>query len=177
MAKAQEFQLVKYFCGILTAAGQPLTPVENKLVSTLGPVDFRSEAIRFTFTDYYSEQMGSEIERRFVSFEALRDPSELSEIKRLTNRIEEDVSEHASLPRPANIDPGYLTEANMVLASAKPFAHRLPLSAGIYGQLEYLFTRSGVRFLDWTFPEYRSKVVVDFFLELRNIYRTQLGKT
>ena len=62
----------------------------------------------------------------------------------------------------------------MVLASAKPFAHRVPLSGGIHAQLEYLFRHGEACFLEWTFPEYRRSEVVGFFLKLRERYRELL---
>ncbi len=57
--------------------------------------------------------------------------------------------------RPVNIDPGYLTASALVMATAKDFAHRIPLAGGIYAHLEFLFTRTGVRTLDWTYPDLR----------------------
>jgi hypothetical protein len=80
----------------------------------------------------------------------------------------------AAHSRPVNLDPGYLDLAHMVLASAKPFAHRIPLSDGIHAQLEYLFRAGGIEFLEWTFPEYRLDRVTDFFLLIRRRFHEQL---
>jgi hypothetical protein len=174
MADISQFTPVKYFCGILLPPAVTLESVEKELSVRLGMVDLRSEALPFTYTDYYYRQMGSGLLRCFVAFEELRDPQELPEIKVFSNAVEDELSSRLGQGRAVNIDPGYLSEASLVLASAKPFAHRIPLSGGIYGQLEYLFTRQGVRFLPWSFPEYRSDPVVSFFLELRKVYRRQL---
>ena len=175
MAEIREFNAAKFFCGIIVAPGIDPREYELPLAERLGPVDIRSELLPFDFTDYYTTQMGSELCRIFLAFNRLRSPQELPEIKIFTNGLEKIVSGKHSGSRVVNIDPGYITEASMVLASAKPFSHRIPLANGIYGQLEYMFGREGVRFLPWTFPEYRSEKVVGFFTDLRRIYRSQLA--
>jgi len=173
MARARPFAPVKYFCGILAAAGADPEAAEERLEARLGPVDARCGPIPFTHTDYYRLEMGADLSRHFVAFETLRDPAELASLKLFTNDLEAELA-GASGSRALNIDPGYLNDARLVLASAKDFAHRLPLGGGVYAQLEYLFRRGGVRFLDWTFPEYRSEEVTRFFLALRERYHRQL---
>ena len=174
VAERLQFTPAKFFCAVLLTPLVPADLVYNKLSENLGRVDLMSTAIPFTYTDYYSSQMGSSLERRFVAFQPLRCPSELPAVKIFTNKLEGEISEGFPLTRAVNLDPGYVTEASMVLASAKPFSHRLALAEGIYGQLEYLFSRREIRFLDWTFPEYRTDRVKSFFLELRKMYREQL---
>jgi len=60
------------------------------------------------------------------------------------------------------------------MATAKDFAHRIPLQHGIYAHLELLFSKKGVKVLDWTYPDFRSEEYQSFFREARKIYLEQL---
>jgi len=177
MASPKPFEPVLYFCAVLAVPDYPIEKLEDALAVRFGPVDFRSEPSLFTATDYYAPTMGGSLIRRFISFSRLGDPEELADRKHFTNRLEAEEAAASGLQRPVNIDPGYLDSAHMVLASAKPFAHRVPLSGGIHAQLEYLFHRGGVEFLKWTFPEYRQERVTAFFLRLKRRYRELLGSS
>jgi len=75
--------------------------------------------------------------------------------------------------RPVNLDPGYVEESKIVLASTKNFYHRILLAEGIYGEVT-LHYRGGVwEAFPWTFPDFRSGRYNGFFSELRRIYRDQ----
>lgn len=177
MAEAGSYGPVKLFCGVLYVDGYPLGSVEEALENGFGPIDYRLEPIPFLATDYYAGQMGESILRTFVSFERLGAPEELADAKLLTNELEKKLAGAGEElgRRPVNLDPGFLNAAQLVLASAKAFAHRIPLRNGIYAQLEYLFRRGGVQFLEWTFPEYREARVTSYFLDLRSRYMERLG--
>jgi hypothetical protein len=73
-----------------------------------------------------------------------------------------------------NIDPGYLTASAVVMATAKDFAHRIPLGKGIYAHLEFLFTRTGIRTLAWTYPDLRREAAQAYFRSVRDGYLGQL---
>ena len=55
------------------------------------------------------------------------------------------------------------------LATAKNFAHRIPLRNGIYAHLEYTFTRSGPKELEWTYPDFRQEEYKSFFFQARRL--------
>ena len=76
-----------------------------------------------------------------------------------------------------NLDPGILTSSALIMATTKNFAHRVPLSGGIYAHLEFLFTKTGVKTLDWTYPDFRGQGYQDFFLNVRKIYLDQFRET
>jgi hypothetical protein len=78
--------------------------------------------------------------------------------------------------RPVNLDPGYLKASALIMATTKDFAHRIPLTAGIYGHLELLFTRQKARTLSWTYPDFYQAGYQDFFLQVRKNYLSQLKK-
>jgi len=118
--------------------------------------------------------MGEGLSRVFLSFEKLGPPEHLSEIKLQTNAWEEEIRVKAGASlRIVNIDPGYLTASALFMATAKDFAHRVALRDGIYAHLELLFTRTGVRYLDWTYPDFRQDTYEAYFKAVRKKFLSQ----
>jgi hypothetical protein len=167
---------VKLFCGVLSAGGVPWDEVRAALEAALGPADTVSDAIPFDFTGYYRDETGPAIVRRFVSFRDLADPAALAGAKIRTNALEAELARRYDLgvPRPVNLDPGYLEQAKLVLASTKNFAHRIYLRDGIWAEITLHFRDGAWQEHPWTFPDYRSPAYQRYFLELRERYRRQL---
>jgi hypothetical protein len=164
---------VKLVCGILYHDELWIEPVLSDLQLNLGALDFRSEAIPFHFTDYYFEEMGQPLFRRFVSFEKLVDPSSLADIKVDTNALEEKYAKQGG-SRVLNLDPGYLTAAAYVLATSKNYSHRIYLGKGVFAQQELLFERKRILTLEWTYPDYRSFEYQEILRKIRRRYLEQL---
>jgi len=119
--------------------------------------------------------MGDTIDRMFLSFERLIEADQLPEIKRQTNQLEQEMA--ALLPivkRPVNLDPGYIEHAKVILASTKNFYHRIYLGGGIFGEVTMHFKNNTYHFFPWTYPDYQSMDYQEFFLRIRQIYRSQL---
>ena len=74
--------------------------------------------------------------------------------------------------RRINIDPGYITSSNLILASTKNFSHRLYLGRGIFGEVTMRYENKDFTRLPWTYPDYYTHR--DVLLHIRNIYRRQL---
>jgi len=178
MAEAKAFLPVKYIAGVIFSDDRVLERTILELDKLLGPADARSPHYPFNLTDYYAAQMGDgPLKRMFVSFRDLRPPEELSLIKLRTNALEEKIRIVSGLSfRPVNIDPGYLTGAALVMATAKDFSHRIPLRDGIYAHLELMFTKHDVRCLEWTYPDFRQPAYHEFFMKARMSYLTQIKK-
>jgi hypothetical protein len=175
MGAIRQFNPVKLFIGVLVSHARLLPEVEQCLTAAFGPIDHRSDLIPFDFTDYYETEMGGIIDRMFFSFERLIEADQLPEIKRQTNRLEEDML--PLLPaakRPVNLDPGYVELAKVILASTKNFYHRIYLGGGIFGEVTMHFKNNTFQFFPWTYPDYQSKDYQEFFLRVRQIYRAQL---
>ena len=163
---------VKLIMGILASSPEYLEEAHGVIEAHFGAVDLESEAIPFTFTDYYDEEMGGAITRQFVSFERLIDPGRLREIKILTNELE--AARCVAGNRVMNLDPGYLTVYSVVLASTKEGSQRVYLGDGIYGQ-PMLMMRGGVfEAFEFTYPDYGDEMTRSFFLRVRERYREQL---
>jgi len=175
MAEPKPFRPVKLVCGIMAAADALFEAAEKSLVSIRGEIDLRSERFPFFETDYYEATMGPGLRRSFVSFASLVRPEDLSGVKLRTNALEEDLrTAFGADRRVVNLDPGYLTPAALVMATAKDFSHRIPLRDGIYAHLELLFAKNGVRRLEWTYPDFGKPGLEAFFLDARRILRNQL---
>jgi hypothetical protein len=167
---------VKLFIGILTSAPEILPKAEERLAARFGMVDLRSALFPFDWTHYYDRTMGTPIHRCFFGFAELIDPSTIAAIKIQTNEIEETFAEdYRTPPRPINLDPGYLEQSKIVLASTKNFYHRIPISQGIYAEVTLHFEKGEWRSFPWTFPDFKSDCYHPFFVSLRERYRNQLN--
>ena len=175
MAEENPFSNVKLICGLIASDSKVFQRAEKLLLKTYGKADYSSSFLEFNFTDYYEKEMGKNLKRKFISFDNLYSPEKLSEIKIHTNKLEKQIKEEFnSNSRVVNIDPGYLTTAALIMATAKNFSHRIPLRNGIYAHLELLFGRKKVNTLSWTYPDYRNDEYQKFFFEVRKIYLRQL---
>jgi hypothetical protein len=175
VAEIKTYRPVKLLCGIITAKEDYFRKSEERLVAAFGPVDGRSPRFEFDQTDYYEAQMGTGLKRSFISFERLIDPESLSEIKIRTNDLENEIRrEFRAELRIINLDPGYITPAALIMATAKNFSHRIPLRSGIYGHLEFLYTKTGIRKLDWTYPDFAKEGYQSYFLALRKRFLAQI---
>src|SRR2546422_1801403 len=179
MAAIRQFNLVKLFVGVLVSHSRLIPEVEQRLLAAYGVIDHRSPVIPFDFTDYYESEMGDLIDRVFFSFERLIEADQLPEIKRQANRMEAEIvpllqNADPTVKRPVNLDPGYIEQAKVILASTKNFYHRIYLGGAIFGEVTMHFKNNTYQFFPWTYPDYHSKDYQDFFLRMRQIFRSQL---
>jgi uncharacterized protein DUF4416 len=175
MGSVRSFNPVKLFVGVLAADRKLIAPVRERLTALYGSIDHESPVIPFDFTDYYAAEMGELVDRVFFSFERLIDGDQLANIKRQMNDIEEEMKPLLqTVSRPVNLDPGYIEHAKVILASTKNFYHRIYLGNGIFAEVTMHFRNNTFQFFPWTYPDYQSKDYQEFFLRLRQIYRSQL---
>jgi len=177
MGAIRQFTPVKLFIGVLVSSSKFIPEVEQRLTALYGAIDHRSDLIPFDFTDYYEPEMGDLIDRVLFSFERLIEADQLPEIKRQTNGLEEELASTLKTPRakrPVNLDPGYVEQAKVVLASTKNFYHRIYLGVGVFGEVTMHFKNNTYQFFPWTYPDYQSKDYQEFFLRTRQILRSQL---
>lgn len=168
---------MKLICGIIAARQAYIDRAADVLAGRFGQIDEVSETFAFDFTDYYRDEMGPGLLRKFVAFTALVPADALAEIKRWTNEQEvflsEELASQAAPPRPVNLDPGYVDESKLVLASMKDFAHRVCLSGGVFAEVTCQFRRGGWHSLPWTFPDYASGRYDAFLTAARDSLRRQ----
>jgi Domain of unknown function (DUF4416) len=171
MGEATQFLPEKLVMAVLISRPEREQELLGILERTWGQPDLCSPPMPFTYTDYYDSEMGPGIQRFFVSFRRLVDPSLIADIKVQTNRVEEQFREGEA--RKVNIDPGLLCLSRFVLVTTKESAHRIPLSSGIYAEVTLLFHKGSFRPLEWTYPDFRSSEYLRILNEIRGLYRAQ----
>ena len=165
MAIIRDVLPVKPVCAVTFAPNTVLSEVIEKLEELLGPVEDRTEVFKFSFTGYYSNEMGQDLKKIFMSFKELVHPSRLAELKNASNVLEKTWQSGDN--RSVNIDPGYVTAAKLVVASAKDFAHRIFIGDGIYADLQLQYRDNKFRTQHWTFPDYQTETALLFFKNVR----------
>jgi hypothetical protein len=151
--------------------------------ATWGPVALVSNVFDFVETDYYEPTMGEKLKKIFFAFARTVDPAELASIKRQTNIWEEayaglvpGAAAGSPAARPLNLDPGYLTEAKLVLASTKDHAHRVYVGHGIYAEVTLHYQNGRWQSHRWTYPDYRRDDYHGFFTQCRNYFRRRAAR-
>jgi hypothetical protein len=141
--------------------------------ATWGPVALESERFEHHETDYYAATMGAGLKKTFLAFETLVDPAGLVDWKEMSNGWELEYRQLGGHPeaRPLNLDPGYLTEAKLILASTKDRDHRIYLDRGVYAENTLFFHRGAWEPRPWTYPDYRRADYHQFFGRCRDYLR------
>ncbi|UCG35599.1 MAG: DUF4416 family protein [Candidatus Omnitrophota bacterium] len=165
---------VKFICAFIYSNEDIYAQTKRILTSRFGPIDFESKLIDFTFTDYYTEEMGKPLWRKFISFEKLRQAEGFDKIKRFCIRLEKRFA--VNNRRIINIDPGYLNEAKLVLTTTKDFSHRIYLRKGVFAEVTLSYHERDFGHFPTTFPDYRTRLYKDIFLSIRDIYHNQIQR-
>ena len=179
MGIPHEHPKVRAVLGILSAFPDLLGLAAERAEAIFGPPDLTSDVFPFDFTEYYRDEMGTDIKRRFLSYPRLIAPDQLAEIKLRTNRLEAEIAEEHSrgVRRPVNLDPGYLTLSKLVLATTKDYGHRIYLRDGIYAEVTLRFRGGRFEPWPWTYPDYRTEPYLAFFRQVRDAYRKEIAAT
>jgi Domain of unknown function (DUF4416) len=157
---------------VLSSSPDRESDVRALLVEQWGVIDFSSDSIPFTATDYYEREMGPGIMRTFLSFRQLVDPACLSQVKLRTNSLEDRFRVEGL--RRVNLDPGLMALSRFSLATTKESAHRIPLSGGIFAEITLLYSKAGFRALEWTYPDFRTPAYLSALTRIRSLYKAQL---
>lgn len=168
MGKAKKPKAVKLIIGMLAKSQKLFDKTEEFFIRDFGPIDYKSRVIPFDYTDYYEKEMGSQLKRRFISFKKPISPEKIAKIKLATNSIEEKFS--VDKKRRINIDPGYISDAKLVLATTKDYFHRIYLNHGVYAEVTLKWRKGGFEPFEWTYPDYRSREYIDILNHIRDIY-------
>lgn len=126
-------------------------------------------------TGYYDGELGTPITRRILSFGRPLAMDALAEVKLATNALERQWERDGR--RLFNLDPGYINQERLVLATGKNFTHRVYLSRGIWADLTLIFQKGDWFDLPWTFPDYAEPEMKGHLTRLREMYRASLKNT
>ncbi len=169
---AKRPQHVKLIIGMLAKDKKLFDSSEGFFIKRFGEIDYRSPLVLFNYTDYYRKEMGQPLKRRFISFKNLISPQGLSKIKIATNSLERILSKkkNNTLKREINIDPGYISDSKMVLATTKDYFHRIYLKDGIYAEVTLFWRRHSFEPFEWTYRDYRTREYIRILNDIRNSY-------
>ena len=167
MGKTIDPAPVKLFLAVMYRDENVLKSALDNCIKEYGTIDKRFGSLEVSaYTDYYDKEMGKGIQKMYMTFEKLINRDELVSIKTFTNEIEKSFAKNGK--RPVNLDPGYLANDKLVLASTKDFFHRIYLGKGIYGEVTLHFRKGVYRVFSWTFPDYKEKELQRFLMQVRS---------
>ncbi len=169
-------QPVKLIIGILAADETSLAAAIKAINKPFGVIDLASDVWPFTQTDYYKDELGPNALRQFVSIEKLIDPGKLAQIKHDTNSLEQQLADSLKLPlpRPVNLDPGFIEPSKLILASTKNFSHRIYIGNKMFAEVTLMYEKGHWRHFEYTFPDYRQSCYHDFLSKVRTRLMEQL---
>ncbi|MBF0252926.1 MAG: DUF4416 family protein [Candidatus Omnitrophica bacterium] len=147
---------------------------EQALQKSFGPMEDKKQIFSFDFTDYYNKEFGEPLKRKLVAFKGTKSIENIHQAKIISGEVEKSLSIDGK--RTVNIDPGYLTEAKMVLLTTKDFMHRIYLKDGIFAEATLHFQKDTYKPWPWTYPDYASCGHIAYFNDIRSILRKDLGK-
>lgn len=178
MSQPHNPQPVLFFLSILY---NKIHHKENDLVQWLH-TEFGQEIGEFgTFTSelcpmkrYYSHEMGDEenLERFFLYSLRPQNREMLIDLKLKCFELEKKESKNNH--RTVNLDVGFVSLENLVLATGKMFTHRVYLGSGVCADLTLIYQKDEFQELPWTYPDYGSQPVREFFAWLRKILHVRL---
>jgi|TARA_B100002003_G_C13797094_1_gene393691 hypothetical protein len=135
---------------------------KEELVEKYGPLKAESEDYDFNFTEYYTPEMGSGLKKKFLIFEKKVSKKDLIEVKFFITEIEEKFSSNG---RTVNIDPGYLSSTELVLATWKGKDFKEQISDKVWVHKVLGFNGSEVEEYFHTFADYKVKKNQAFIIE------------
>lgn len=121
---------------------------------------------------YYGREMGDKLYKRFIELKGLIKKESLVDFKLWT--MEKEKLFALENKRRLNIDPGYVDESHLILASSKKRGGRIYFGKGVYAEMEYLYLYGAFRPLYWTYGDYRDKRVKEFFERVRENFLEEL---
>ncbi|MBR6480605.1 MAG: DUF4416 family protein, partial [Thermoguttaceae bacterium] len=125
---------VQLIIAAFAAEEEALAWGRERATEAFGPIWRESPTFRFNeFTDYYADEMGPVLLKRFWAFEQLVGMDRLAEIKVMTNSWEDDLARGGAdgtspvlfggparaVRRPLNLDPGYIDLGKLILINTQ----------------------------------------------------------
>ncbi len=134
----------------------------TELKNNFGEVADISPEYSFNFTDYYEKEFGANLKKTIVIFNKKIEKKGLIKIK---NKIAEIEKKHSLKgKRTINIDPGYINEKELVLASFKGKDFKEDLGGNVFAHKVLGFGNGKANEFGHTFPDFRQKELQKFLL-------------
>lgn len=164
---------VRLILGTLKRPEFELAPIIKELSREFGMPDLKSEPADFHFSAYYEKEMGRSLLRQFFAFPKLIDRRTLTELKLTAMEIEGRFKDDSGR-RPLNLDPGFVTLHQVVLASTKMQKHRLYMERGIWADVHLVYHTGAFHTLQWTYPDYAEKKQLAWLAQVRDLLKREL---
>ncbi|HPN73316.1 MAG TPA: DUF4416 family protein [Candidatus Omnitrophota bacterium] len=165
---------VKLFTSVIYKDEDRFAAAETALRDLFGEKEDLEFFSAFDYTDYYYPELGRPLNRKVIVFKDLVSLEGSYKTKVETNELERKFSSCGR--RTVNIDPGYLTEAKLALFTTKDYSHRIYSGEGIFAECT-LFFRDGIfNVWPWTYPDYGSAEMREFFGKVRELYLADPGR-
>ncbi len=152
---------VKLIVGMLSIAPELFQIAEEAMVKLWGDIDVHSEVMPFIYTRYYNKAMGEGLLRKFVSFEKVIMPNDISTIKHQSNALELEIDNSTlgqglGVKRAVNLDPGYINTSKLVLVTTKDYSHRVFIGNDMYAEATLHYCYDKWNSWGYTYPDYAS---------------------
>ncbi|OYP34744.1 DUF4416 family protein [Rhodopirellula sp. MGV] len=175
MAEVLYVEPVIRFCAVISHNEQVRNEAIERIANRWGPISLQSEPLPFIAGGYYTQAMGGDLKKVLVAYGDPIDADTMADWKRWTNDLEIEFAKRFTFEeRPLNLDPGYITQAKLVLATTKDRDHRVYLRDGIFGEITLTYTAKRWVHHRWTYPDYRTDDVAAFATDCRNRLRDHL---
>lgn len=179
MSAARFIEPVVRFCAVITHHEAAREWAISRLADQWGKATNCSSEIPFEAGGYYTPSMGSGLKKSLIAVAGFADPGRLADWKKETNQWELEYTsacQHEE-ERPLNLDPGYMTQAKLVLATTKDRDHRLYLRDGMFAEVTLTYVGKLWQHHRWTYPSYRTAEVAEFANQCRADLRQHLKET
>ena len=179
MAATRFVEPVMRFCAVITRHADARSWAVDRLTQAWGEVSIISEPIPFEAGGFYTATMGADLMKVLIAPGKPLDPGDLADWKHQTNQWENEYAEASSYaePRPLNLDPGYMTQAKLVLATTKDRDHRIYLRDGMFAEVTLTYVGKQWVHHRWSYPSYRTDEVAKFAGACRDRLRRHLKET
>ncbi|NPA52544.1 MAG: DUF4416 family protein [Aquificae bacterium] len=150
-----------------------LKDVEITIKGQFGKIISQTEIFSLPYSKYYEKEMGKNLLKKFVVLDKLIQKEEMANLKKFSIDLENHHRINGN--RTVNIDPIYLEEFQVVVATSKYRGSRIYLCDGVYADLELLYYNGSFQPMVWTYLDY--KKFVPFFNSVRKIFFEKMKYT
>ncbi|MFC1548520.1 DUF4416 family protein [Candidatus Omnitrophota bacterium] len=159
---------IKLVVSLIFKDDMVIKKTEDILRKKYGEFDSHERTLPFDFTDYYDKEFGKPLKRKLMCFKKPVNKEKIADIKIATNRIEARFRKKGN--RTVNIDPGYITEAKLVLLTTKDYTHRVYVGKRVFAESTLFFQDGTFKPWPWTYPDYASEELISYFNKVRDLY-------
>lgn len=179
MARIELVEPVIRICAVISRHESARQWAIERINERWGETSSISEPFPFVAGGFYDQQMGTDLRKVMVACRQPIQGDTLADWKLTTNRWEQEFAANALFPepRPLNLDPGYVTQAKLVLATTKDRDHRIYLRDGIFGEVTLNYMGKKWVAHRWTYPDYQTPEMLEFVQTCRDRLRLHIAET